>query len=158
VVTRPAARLVMAFEACELSDLARELVPVDEDEPRTDALADAARVLAAAHRFVIATVVHERVAGAGWSAIGDALGLPAAAAQERYAAAEARFRARLRSAADEPEPAGPPGELSWWRAHIVREPREAALDLDDWVLRHEDGGHHGATPVSGGLDRLDPDR
>jgi hypothetical protein len=37
---------------------------------------------------------------------------------------------------------------------MVREPLEAARDLDDWVLRHDDGDSPlGAAPVSGGLTR-----
>ena len=69
--------------------------------------------------------------------------------------AETRFRERLHPAAGEPDPTGAPGGMRWWRAHIVREPREAAADLDDWVLRHEDGDGHGAAPVSGGLERFE---
>jgi hypothetical protein len=123
------ARLVMSFEACELSDLARAMVPID---PTTSALADAAQVLAAARRFVDAAVVVERTGGASWQVVGDALGMTAAEARDRFAAAEARFRQQLHSAD------------GGWRAYMVREPLEAAEDLDDWV-----GG--GSAPVSGGL-------
>ncbi|MFE2673179.1 hypothetical protein [Streptomyces hygroscopicus] len=43
------------------------------------------------------------------------------------------------------------------RAHMTREPLETALDLDDWVLRHEDGNNDlGTAPVSGGLTRENP--
>jgi hypothetical protein len=122
------ARLAMSFEACELSDLARAMVPIDGN---VTTLADAANVLASAHRFLEAAVVVERVGGATWQEIGDVLGLPAAEARDRFAAAEVRFRWHLRSASDD------------WRAYLVREPLEAAEDLDEWV---GDG-----TPVSGGL-------
>lgn len=127
------ARLVMSFEACELSDLARALVPIDDD---CTALADAAQVLAAARRLLDAAVVARRAAGTSWQHIGDVLGLPAAEAQDRFSPAEARFRHQLCSAG------------GGWRDHIVREPREAAEDLDEWV-------GHGAAPVSGGLRRGD---
>jgi hypothetical protein len=123
------ARLVMSFEACELSDLARTMVPIDGT---STALADAAEVLAAARRFLDAAVVVERAGGATWQLIGDVLGLSASEAQERFEAAEARFRHRLHSTD------------GGWRAYMVREPLEAAMDLDEWV------GDNGAQ-VSGGL-------
>jgi hypothetical protein len=122
------ARLVLSFEACELSDLARSMVPIDEP---TTALADAAAVLVAAHRFLDTAVVVERTGGASWQLIGDVLGLSAAEARDRFAGAEAHFRQRLQSTDSE------------WRAYLVREPLEAAQDLDEWV--------GGGTPVSGGL-------
>jgi hypothetical protein len=122
------ARLAMSFEACELSDLARTTVPI---EATTSALADAAQVLTAARRFLDAAVVFERARGASWQLIGDVLGLSAAEARDRFAGAEAHFRQQLRSTGSE------------WRAYLVREPLEAAQDLDEWV--------GGGTPVSGGL-------
>lgn len=127
------ARLAMSFEACELSDLARAMVPID---PTSDgaALADAIQVLAAARRFLDAAVVFERAGGASWQLVGDVLGLSAAEARNRFEAAEARFRHRLRSTD------------GGWRAYLIREPLEAAEDLDHWV-----GGS--AAPVSGGLER-----
>jgi hypothetical protein len=157
------ARLALAFEACELSDLARGVVPIGEDELRPDgttgapgaALGDALGVIAAAHRFLEAAVVFERAAGADWALVGEVLCAPAAATQERFAGAEARFRERLRTA-DEDRVAA--GGMCWWRAHLVREPREAAQDLDDWALRHADGADLGAAPVSGRLARFDPGR
>jgi hypothetical protein len=124
------ARLVLSFEACELSDLARAMVPIDET---TTALTDAAEVLVAARRFLDAAVVVERTGGASWQLIGDVLGLSSAAeARDRFEAAEARFRQRLHSTDD------------GWRTYMVREPLEAAEDLDDWV-------GSGGAPVSGGL-------
>ncbi|MFF7651025.1 hypothetical protein ACFZCY_14415 [Streptomyces sp. NPDC007983] len=160
------ARLVMAYEACELADLARAAVPIGEHELHPDGtvhspgatLADAARVLGAAHRFFEAAAVFERLGGASWQRIGDVLDVAPHTARGRFATAEARFREELLS----PEGAGPAGalgEVSWWRAYMAREPLEAALDLDDWVLRHEDGGSDlGTAPVSGGLVRMDAGR
>ena len=126
----------MAFEACELSDLARAMVPIDATTTTFEgaALADATQVLAAARRFLDAAVVVERAGGATWQLVGDVLGLSASEAQDRFEAAEARFRQRLHSA----DTAG------GWRTYMVREPLETAQDLDEWV-----GG--GAAPVSGGL-------
>jgi hypothetical protein len=126
------ARLAMSVEACELSDLARAMVPIDGTAP----LADATEVIAAARRFLDAAVVAERAGGASWQEIGDVLGLSAAEARERFAVAETRFRRRLRSTD------------GGWRAYVVREPLEAAEDLDEWV--------GGDAPVSGGLVRTEP--
>lgn len=147
------ARLEMAFAAYELADLARAAVPIGERELGPEGvtrsagstLADAAHVLAAARRFFEAAAVFERVGGADWQLVGAALGISARAARDRFAVAEVCFR----EGANEPV-----GEGSWWRAYLTQEPLEAARDLDDWVLRHEDGDSGlGAAPVSGGLVR-----
>ncbi|MEV0208360.1 hypothetical protein AB0H97_24565 [Streptomyces sp. NPDC050788] len=165
------ARLAMAYEACELSDLARAAVPIGERELSRDgtpgtpgaALARAAQVLLAAHRLLDAAVVFERAGGATWDTVGAATGTSAHAARQRFAPAETRFRQALYSTespdaasstdvTNAPDAANVPGDLAWWRSHLIREPLEAALDLDDWVLRHRDGDDDlGAAPVSGGL-------
>jgi len=88
-------------------------------------------VLAATRRLLDAAVVVERAAGTSWQRIGDVLGLSAAGARDRFTPAEARFRQQLC------------GSDGGWRSHIVREPLEAAEDLDEWV--------GGTAPVSGGL-------
>ncbi|MWA15021.1 hypothetical protein [Streptomyces sp. BA2] len=155
------ARLAMAYEACELAGLARGAVPIGEDELHPDGtarspgavLADAAHVLRAAQRFFEAAAVCERLGGASWQLIGDVLGVDARTARARFAVAESCFREEPRS----------PGEVSatgaldgagWWRAYAAGNPLEAARDLDDWVLRHEDGDDGlGPAPVSGGLAR-----
>ncbi|MEV2256156.1 hypothetical protein AB0I94_37300 [Streptomyces sp. NPDC050147] len=155
------ARLAMAYEACELAEIARAAVPIGEHELRADGaadspgslLADAAHVLRAAQRFFEAAAVCERLGGASWQVIGQVLGVDASIARARFAAAEACFREELRAA--EPAPVtGAPDRAGWWRAYATGNPLEAARDLDDWVLRHEDGGGDlGSTPVSGGLTR-----
>lgn len=168
------ARLAMAYEACELADLARGAVPIGEHELRPDGtarspgsvLADAAHVLRAAHRFFEAAAVSERLGGASWQLIGDLLGVDARTARARFAAAESCFREELRSpesdhlerdqpARGQPERDHAPHDATaWWRAYTAGNPLEAARDLDDWVLRHEDGdGELRAAPVSGGLAR-----
>ncbi|WJV45224.1 hypothetical protein [Streptomyces flavofungini] len=49
-------------------------------------------------------------------------------------------------------------EPDGWRSYLLREPLEAAQDLDDWVLRHQDGdGDLEDAPVSGPLLRPAPD-
>ncbi|MFC8124513.1 hypothetical protein [Streptomyces sp. NPDC057302] len=149
----------MAHEACELAGLARGAVPIGEHELCPDGtarspgsvLADAVLVLRAAHRFFEAAAVSERLGGASWQVIGDVLGVEAQSARARFAAAESCFREELRS----PEEALVTHAVDgggWWRAYTAGNPLEAAHDLDDWVLRHEDGdGDLGTAPVSGGL-------
>lgn len=110
------ARLEVAFAAYELAELARTAVPVEPGRAGST-LADAAQVLAAAHRFFEAASRFERV-------------------RENTASTEAC------------------GEASWWRSYLAAAPLEAAHDLDDWVLRHQDGDPDlGTAPVSGGLIR-----
>ncbi|MEU6763139.1 hypothetical protein ABZ916_11515 [Streptomyces sp. NPDC046853] len=157
------ARLAMAQEARELADLARAAVPIGAHELLSDGttrfpgsvLSGAADVLRAAHRLFEAAVVSERLGGASWQLIGEVLGIEAQTARARFAAAESCFR-------EEPHSPTSHGEDGWWRAYTSGNPLEAALDLDDWVLRHEDGdeggdaeGTLGAAPVSGGLARRD---
>ncbi|MBF8191978.1 hypothetical protein ITP53_41115 [Nonomuraea sp. K274] len=160
------ARLVMAYEACELAELARVAVPIGEHELNPDGttrapgavLADAARVLAAAQRFFEAAAVFERVGGADWQLIGDVLDVSPRTAWTRFAMSEAAFRKELLSR-EGTRPGGATCEVTSLRAYMAREPLETALDLDDWVLRHEDGDSGlGTAPVSGGLVRSDRQR
>ncbi|WP_416973860.1 hypothetical protein [Streptomyces sp. 4F14] len=145
------ARLVVSYQACVLSDLARTAVPIAGDDDGTPGalLSEAVDVLAAAHRLLEAAVVHERLAGAGWDVVGAALGLSPRAARVRFALAEAALHDQLRrpEAPDTPRtPQLPP--------YVLQEPLEAATDLDDWVLRHTDGDDAlGTAPVSGALPR-----
>ncbi|MFH8447273.1 hypothetical protein ACH4D3_39540 [Streptomyces sp. NPDC018026] len=149
------ARLLMACAACDLADLARAAVPVGAHEMNPDGtsrepgavLTDAARVLAAAHRYLEAAAVYERVGGADWRLVGDILNVSPRVARVRFAPAEAVLRAELRS----------PDDADGLRAHILAEPQETALDLDDWVRRHQDGDVGlGTAPVSGGLLPSEP--
>ncbi|MGA4843813.1 hypothetical protein [Streptomyces sp. G45] len=151
------ARVLLAHEACELAELARAAVPIGAHEVRPNgtvrspgaALADAVQLLAAARHLLDTAVVYERAGGASWRLVGAALGVPEQAARARFAPAETRFRDALRA----PEPRG---GADWWRSHLLREPWEAARDLDDWVRRHADGDEDpGAAPVSGALARAE---
>lgn len=73
-----------------------------------------------------------------------------AAAQRFFEAATAFERVRENGPPAEVNTAR--GEPSWWRAYVTLAPIEAARDLDDWVLRHQDGDADlGPTPVSGSL-------
>ncbi|MGW5089334.1 sulfite exporter TauE/SafE family protein [Streptomyces coelicoflavus] len=160
------ARLLVAYEACELADLARAAVPVGADGTNPDGtarapgavLAEAARVHAAAQRFLEAAAVYERVGGADWQVVGEVLDVSARAARVRFAMAEAAFRDALPSSRRDRRgrDVAEPGSL---RAHMIAEPLETAFDLDDWVLRHADGdGDLGPAPVSGALIRGTPHR
>ncbi|GHC58192.1 hypothetical protein [Streptomyces flavofungini] len=141
------ARVALAYEAYELAELARASVPVSAHTPPGATLAEAAQLRRAAHRLLEAAAVYERAAGADWRVIGAALNVSARTARQRFDAAEARFHERL-SCADEP---------NGWRSYLLRHPLEAAQDLDDWVLRHQDGDSDlGDAPVSGPLLRPTP--
>ena len=91
----------MAYEACELAELARAAVPIGEHELHPDGtthapgaeLAHAARVLAPAKRFFDAAVF-ERVGGADWQVIGDVL---PENARMRFAISEATLAQDSRS-------------------------------------------------------------
>lgn len=157
------ARLVLAYKACELAELARAAVPIGEHELNPDGttrapgteLAHAVRVLAATQRFFEAAVVFERVGGADWQLIGDVLDVSPETARVRFAMSEAAFRERL--SPEGTRSGGAAGEVTSLLAYMVREPLEFARDLDDWVLRHRDGDSDlGTAPVSGGLVRRAP--
>ncbi|MEU9335054.1 hypothetical protein AB0D49_18070 [Streptomyces sp. NPDC048290] len=146
------ARLLLSYEACALSDLARAAVPFPPDDLAADgtatapgaALTDALRILTAAHRLVAAAVVYERAAGTGWPAVADALAVSPDAARAHFVPAETAFLTDLRSPAPEPPSL---------RAHMTREPLETAQDLDDWLRNPAPDAPEtlGTTPVSGGL-------
>lgn len=94
------------------------------------------------------------MSGADWQVIGDALEVSPRTARIHFAMAEAAFRELL-----SPERVPAAGEAGRLRGYMAREPLEVALDLDDWVLRHEDGDSDlGTTPVSGSLVRRGPRR
>ncbi|MEV0524027.1 hypothetical protein AB0I66_11455 [Streptomyces sp. NPDC050439] len=153
------ARLAMAYEACDLAEIARAAVPVGERELRPDGtthspgsvLSDAAHVLRAAQRFFEAATVYERLGGANWQVIGDVLGVDAPTARARFTAAESCFREELR-AAESASATKSSTQVGWWRDYVAGNPLEAARDLDDWVLRHADGDAGGDGSVRGGGD------
>ncbi|TWD81972.1 hypothetical protein FB561_3096 [Kribbella amoyensis] len=136
------ARLALSYEACQLAETVRLAVPIQRDElgdRPAAALELAADVLAATARYLEAVVVYARMSGADWPRIAPQLGLSEGLTRIRYGTAETRFRGGT---------AAVPGD--WWRTHLLREPLETALDLDDWVRRHSDEDT-GTTPVSGPL-------
>ncbi|MEU7305613.1 hypothetical protein [Streptomyces sp. NPDC007206] len=142
------------------ANLARAAVPIGEHELGPDAttpapgtvLAGAARLLAAAQRFFEAAAVFERVVGADWLLIGKILNVAPRTARVHFGMAETAFRQELSSpeGISSREAAG----VTSLRAHMTREPPETALDLDNWLLRHQDGDDDlGSAPVCEGLVR-----
>lgn len=78
----------------------------------------------------------ERVRGADWQLIGDVLDVPPETARVRFAMSEAAFWEELLSP-EGTRSGQAAAEVSSLRAYMAREPLEMALDLDDWVLRHD---------------------
>ncbi|WP_112246449.1 hypothetical protein [Kribbella monticola] len=69
---RPAvARIALSYEACELSELARNAVPTTRST--TEAVADAARILQAAQRYLAAAVLAAEADGIAWPEIAELL-------------------------------------------------------------------------------------
>lgn len=164
------ARLVMAAEAAELADFARAFVPIYEGElypgggARSDGswVDDAARLLAQAQRVFTATVVAERLGGASWQRIGDVLEMSRQSAHERYAEAEAQFRAELLSP-ENPDLTGEIGQIRYRLHPAARDPETSARELDEWLADRRSPHSASATdtdpdphPVSRGLARMDP--
>jgi hypothetical protein len=118
------ARVALSYEACQLAETAGAAVPTAVEE-----LAAARAVLQATDRYVDAVVTVARSRGESWPQIAAALGR-----------SEDSIRCVEQPAND------------WWRTHLLQDPDEAAVDLDDWVGRHLDGDP-GPAPVSGVLRR-----
>jgi hypothetical protein len=65
------ARIALSYEACELAELARLAVPTTRST--TEAVADAAQILQAAHRFLAATIIAAEADGLPWPVIANLL-------------------------------------------------------------------------------------
>jgi hypothetical protein len=159
------ARMVMAAEARELSNMARAFVPIVEYELAADGTAmsdgmwvgDATRLVAAAHRVLEAVVVFERLGGTSWQRLADMLDMTKQAVHEKFSDAEARFRNEL-AVPENPEYTGTFGELRYRLHHAARDPEDTARELDDWLAHHREPTEpdHDVAPVSGGLARMNP--
>ena len=80
-----------------------------------------------------AAVVADRLRGASWSAVAEALDVSAEAAQERFGSAERRFREALLFPHRYPENGG----LGYTAApYAVEEPDRVRERLDAWVVEH----------------------
>lgn len=76
-------------------------------------------------------------------------------AAERYAAAVHSITCRETADHQAPEHQAPDpqargDQADWWRSN----PDEAAADLDDWLVRHQDGEDLGPAPISHALEAL----
>jgi hypothetical protein len=79
---------------------------------------------------------------------------PVAVAPEVLEAALRFSRAVAELAQYEGVGRGPNAGGGWWRENLRRHPEEAAQDLDDWVIRHQDGEDPGPAPVSTRLHQV----
>lgn len=143
------ARLLLAEQACELADAARDLVPTTSDVHAADGefVKDSTRLVETAHRLLEAAVVYEHLRGTTWESIGVALGeVGHQAAHERYGQVGREFQQRFLHAWLRPE-----------RAHEIFTTADDlarfVAHLDAWVVAHRelDEIDHGDQPVTAGL-------
>lgn len=141
------ARLVYSDTACELSERLVSEVSIYADEYGRGAfLAEEAVTIASeANALLEAAVVADRLRGASWAAVAEALDMSAEAAQERFGLAERRFREALLFPHRYPETGG----LGYAAApYAVEEPDRVRERLDAWVVEHH---------RSSGPDRDEPE-
>ena len=127
------ARLTYSYAAYELSErLVSEAGTYGDEYGRGAFLAEeAATIVSEAMALLEAAVVADRLRGASWLAVADALEVSAEAAQERFASAERRFRDALLFPHRYPENGG----LGYTAApYAVEEPDRVREQLDAWVV------------------------
>ncbi|MFE7072543.1 hypothetical protein ACFU96_20930 [Streptomyces sp. NPDC057620] len=130
------ARIAAARADRDLSDYARQMVGITAvGAPAAECIRAARQMRLLATQIVDLTVLAERLAGASWQEITDALGRQdAAVVEDEYADA-----------------------ITEWQAKSEEQmKREAAgfPELDDWYVRHrEDHDPHTSTPVADLLNR-----
>ena len=129
------ARLTYSWAAHELSErLVSEAATYGDEYGRGAFLAEeAATIVSEATALLEAAVVADRLRGASWLAVADALAVSAEGAEERFASAERQFREALLFPHRRPENGG----LGYTAApHAVEEPGRVRKQLDDWIVRH----------------------
>jgi hypothetical protein len=147
------ARLTYSFAAYELSErLVSEAGTYGDEYGRGAFLAEeAATIVSEAMALLEAAVVADRVRGASWLAVADALEVSAQSAEERFASAERRFRDALLFPYRHPENGG----LGYVAAsYAVVEPERVREQLDAWVVQHRRNSGPGCDepePVTRGL-------
>jgi hypothetical protein len=113
---------------------------------------EANQVLADARALLAAAVVADRVRGASWAEVGEALGISKQSAHERFGDAEREFRDALLF----PHRDGPPGGLGYTVApYAVEQPDTVRERLDRWVVEHRRSSGPGCDepqPVTRGLE------
>lgn len=147
------ARLTFSHAAYELSErLVSEVTTYADAFGRGAFIAEeAATIVSASMALLEAAVVADRLRGAPWLAVGDALQLSAEAAEERFAAAERSFRDALLFPYRYPSKGG----LGYTAApYPVEEPERVRKMLDAWVVekrRSSGPDRDEAEPVTRGL-------
>ncbi len=146
----------LAFsQACrDLSDLARAHVPTSADghQGPGELVGEALRLIHCAEYAMRMAVVAERLRGASWAQMADALGLSPDSVSGRYADAEREVRDALLF----PDRDGRDGTPGWWACPDgLDDPEATARDLDAWERRHRErtDPDRGAAAVSPGLAR-----
>ena len=141
------ARLAYSHAAYELSErLVSEAGTYGDEYGRGAFLSEeAATIVSEAKALLEAAVVADRLRGASWLAVAEALDVSAEAAQERFGSAERRFREALLFPHRYPENGG----LGYTVApYAVEEPDRVREQLDAWVVEHR---------RSSGPDRDEPE-
>ena len=129
------ARLTYSYAAYKLSErLVSEAGTYGDEYGRGAFLAEeAAKIASEAMTLLEAAVVADRLRGASWLAVADALEVSGDTAAERFATAERRFRDALLFPHRHPDNGG----LGYTEApYAVEEPEHIREQLDAWVVRH----------------------
>jgi hypothetical protein len=147
------ARLAYSDSACELSErLVSEVSTYADEYGRGAFLAEeAVTITSEANALLEAGVVADRLRGASWAAVAEALDMSAEAARERFGLAERWFREALLF----PHRYPCTEALGYSAAPFaVEEPDRVRRRLDAWVVEHHRGsGPHRdeSEPVTRGL-------
>jgi hypothetical protein len=134
---RMLARLAHAEAAHELSERLVEVASTHADSWGRGAFLteEAWQVLSEANDLLAAAVVTDRLRGASWSEVGEALGgMTKQSAHTRFAEAEREFREALLFPHRHPEP--PPALGNTVAPYAVLEPDRVRERLDEWVVEH----------------------
>jgi hypothetical protein len=150
------ARLAYSHAACELSERLVSAVGTYSDGFGRGAFLteEPVAVVAEANALLRAAVVADRLRGAPWSAVADALGVASEPAEERFMPVEREFRDGLLFPHRYPENGG----LGYTVVpYAVEAPDHVRKQLDEWVVahRHSSGpGRAEPQPVTRGLAEM----
>lgn len=98
-----------------------------------------------------AAIVADRLRGASWLAVGNALDVSADAARERFSSAERRFREALLFPRQHPEKGG----LGYAMApNAAEEPERGQEQLDAWIVWHRWSKRAGSRRAGTGHPRI----
>lgn len=131
-------RLAYSHAAHELSErLVSEVGTYSDAYGRGAFLAESAStIVSEANALLEAAVVADRLRGASWDAVAEALDVSAEAAQERFAPAERRFHEAVLFPYRNPETGGPGYTAA---PYAVEEPDWVRERLDAWVVQRRRG-------------------